>query len=326
LSKEPRHCGFIRFWLAAYRQTNNPLFSNQRSMKNKLLMLSFVLVLISFFAQAQDYEFKVLVTKGKNELKSGGGWEGLKVGTSLKKPDEIRVGANSYLGLIHSSGKPLELKVAGTYKVADLVNKLTGGPSVLNKYTEFIISSNTTKRNNLTATGAVHRGPNNIRIFLPKTDLAYALGDSITVQWEKEKGGPPYVVTFSTFFGDELLKTETNANSITINLNDKGFASENEFQVHVYSKKDRKESEQYTIRKLKKEERARLKPLVADVLNQTKENTAINKLWQAGFFEQEKLYIDAATAFQKAVKLEPALQDQYIDFLVRNGMKELPKK
>jgi hypothetical protein len=293
-------------------------------MKNKLLMLSFILLTFFLRTQGQDYDFKVLVTKGKNELKSGGSWEGLKVGANLKKADEIKVGPNSYLGLIHSSGKPLELKEAKTYKVADL--KVSGGPSVLNKYTEFIISSNTKKGNTLTATGAVHRGPNNIRIFLPKTDLAYAMGDSITVQWEKEKGGPPYVVTFSTFFGDELLKTETNANSITINLNDKGFASENEFQVHVFSKKDRKESEPYTIRKVKKDERARVKPLLTDVLNQTKENTAINKLWQAGFFEQEKLYIDAATAYQKAVKLQPALQEQYDEFLIRNGMNEVKKK
>jgi hypothetical protein len=295
-------------------------------MKTKLLISFLILFAFVVPATAQDYDFKVLVTKGKNERKSGGGWEGLKVGASLKKADEIKVGANSYLGLIHSSGKPLELKDAKNYKVADLVPKVSGGPSVLNKYTDFIISSNTTKRNNLTATGAVHRGPNNIRIFLPKTDMAYAYGDSITIQWEKEKGGPPYVVTFTTFFGDEILKTETNANNITINLNDKGFASENEFQLQVFSKKDRKESETYTIRKVKKEERARVKPLLTEVLNQTKENTAINKLWQAGFFEQEKLFIDAATSYQKAVKLEPAMQEQYNDFLIRNGMKEGPKK
>lgn len=295
-------------------------------MKNKVLILSFALVAFFLSARAQDYDFKVLVTKGKNELKTGAAWEGLKVGSSLKKADEIKVGPNSYLGLIHSSGKPLELKDAKNYKVADLLTKVSGGPSVLNKYTEFIISANTTKRNNLTATGAVHRGPNNIRVFLPKTELAYALGDSITVQWEKDKGAPPYVVTFTTFFGDELFKTETTANNVTINLSDKAFANESEFQVHVFSKKDRKESEQYPIRKVKKEERARVKPLLNDFLIQTKENTAINKLLLAGFFEQEKLYIDAATAFQKAVKLEPSLKEQYDEFLIRNGMNELKKK
>lgn len=294
-------------------------------MKNKLLVLPFVFTVLCVYGQSRDYDFKVLVTKGKNEMKRTS-WEGLKVGTNLKKTDEVKVGPNSYLGLIHASGRPIELKEARTYKVADLVSKVGNGPSVLNKYTDFIISSNTTKRNNLTATGAVHRGPNSIHVFLPKSELAYAYGDSITVQWEKDKAAPPYVVTFTSFFGDELYKTETNATSVTINLNDRAFASENEFQVQVFSKKDRKESEQYPIRKVKKEERARVKPLLAEVQTQTRENTAINKLWLAGFFEKEKLYIDAATAFQKAVKLEPALQEQYEDFLIRNGMKEVVKK
>ncbi|HEY0742382.1 MAG TPA: hypothetical protein VGD40_13000 [Chryseosolibacter sp.] len=294
-------------------------------MKNQLLILLFVFVAFFAVGQTQDYDFKVLVTKGKNEMKRAS-WEGLKVGTSLKKTDEVKVGPNSYLGLIHSSGKPVELKEAKTYKVAELVTKVGNGPSVLNKYTDFIISSNTTKRNNLTATGAVHRGTNSIQVFLPKSELAYAYGDSIIVQWEKDKAAPPYVVTFSSLFGDELYKTETKNNSVSISLNDPAFAGENEFQVVVVSKTDRKKSDDYTIRKLKKDERARIKPLLAEVQTQTKENTAINRLWLAGFFEKEKLYIDAATAFQKAVKLEPALQEQYEEFLIRNGMKEVVKK
>jgi hypothetical protein len=295
-------------------------------MKTRMLIVT--LWSFGFFAvsQAQDYDFKVLVTKGKNELRTGASWEALKVGSSLKKNDEIKVGTNAYLGLIHSSGRPIELKEAKSYKVADLLSKVGPGPSVLNKYTDFIISSNTQKKNNLTATGAVHRGPNSIRVFLPKTELAFAYGDSITIQWEKDKAAPPYVVTFTTFFGDEIFKTETTANAVSINASSGNFATENEFQVQVYSKKDRKESEQYTIRKVKKEERARVKPLFTDVLNQTKENTAINKMWQAGFLEKEKLYIDAATAWQRAVKLEPALQEQYDEFLIRNGMNEVKKK
>jgi hypothetical protein len=295
-------------------------------MKSRQLFFTCAGLIFFVAANAQTYEFKVLATKGKNEVKAGASWNSLKVGTSLNKTDEIRIGQNAYLGLINVNGKPLELKEAKTYKISDLTKKIETGPSVLNKYTDFIISSNTQKKNNLTATGAVHRGPNSIRVFLPKPEAAFAYGDSITIQWEKEKAGAPYIVTLTTFFDDELLKTETNSNSITINLADPKFANENEFQFHVYSKKDRKESEKYTIRKVKKDERARVKPLLTDFLNQTKENTAINKLLQAGFFEKEKLYIDAATAFQKAVKLEPSLQEQYDEFLIRNGMNEGKKK
>lgn len=293
----------------------------------KVLKFTVVLIAFSVVVHAQDYAFKVLVTKGKNEVKSGANWEPLKVGASLKSLDEVKLAENSYLGLIHNSGKPLEVKEAKKYKVSDLVAKVGTGATVLNKYTEFIMSSNTKKGNNLTATGAVHRGVNNIRIYLPKSELAYVFSDTVTVEWEKEKGGPPYVVTISTLFGDELLKKETTENTITINLADPKFTGENEFQMQVFSKKDRKESETYTIRKASKAEKARLKPLYAEIMSQTSANTAINRMYQAGFLEQNKMFIEGAAAFQKAVKLEPSLKDLYIDYLLRNGMKDPePKK
>src|SRR4051812_7248465 len=126
-------------------------------MKNKKLKLTAALLFVATltFAQ-QDYAFKVLVNKGKNEVKSGDSWLPIKTGTSLKSTDEIKVQENAYVGLIHVTGKPLEVKEAGKHKVVDLSAKVNGGSSVLSKYTDFILSANTQKKNNLTATGAVH--------------------------------------------------------------------------------------------------------------------------------------------------------------------------
>src|SRR5688500_12496233 len=112
-------------------------------MKTKSLSVSIVLVFFTALAFSQEYSFKVLVNKGKNEMKSGSDWKPVKVGASLKSPDEIKVSENAYLGLIHVSGKPLELKNAGNYKVIDLAAKVGTGTSVLNKYTDFILSNNT---------------------------------------------------------------------------------------------------------------------------------------------------------------------------------------
>ena len=50
--------------------------------------------------------------------------QSLKTGASLKSGDELKVSENAYLGLVHVSGKPLELKTAGSYKVADLAAKM----------------------------------------------------------------------------------------------------------------------------------------------------------------------------------------------------------
>jgi hypothetical protein len=300
-------------------------------MKTRLFSVSLALIFCcSSLISAQEYAFKVLVNKGKNEVKSGANWEPVKVGASLKSPDELKVTENAYVGLIHISGKPLELKNAGKYKVVDLSAKVGSGSSVLNKYTDFILSANTQKKNNLAATGAVHRGPlGKIAVYLPPTS-SYVYGDTITIEWEKDKAmGPPYEVIFTSLFGDELHKIETSENSISVNLRDAKFSSENDITVQVFSKKDKKESDPFTLRKFSKADKDRMNAAFKEVGGQTSAKTALNSLVQAAFFEQNKLLADAVTAYKKAIKLEPdvpSYQEAYDSFLLRNNLKILPKK
>lgn len=296
----------------------------------KMRFFSIAIALIVYTtAYSQDYTFKVLVNKGKNEVKVGANWEPVKVGASLKTADELKVTDNAYVGLIHSSGKPLEVKSAGRYRVADLSAKVGTGTSVLNKYTDFILSSAQKKNNNLAATGAVHRGVDNIKVYLPRSS-SYVYNDTVSIQWEKDKAmGAPYVVTFTSLFGDELNKVETSDNSISINLNDAVFANENDIMVKVTSKKDKKESEIHTLRKFSKAEKEKVKSAFGEIQAQTAENTALNSLIQAGFFEQNKLLVDAVGAYKKAIRLEPgvqAYQEAYDAFLLRTGMKVPVKK
>jgi len=295
-------------------------------MKTKTSSITLVLVLLISSLSAQDYAFKVLVNKGKNEVKSGANWEPIKVGTSLKSPDELKVAENAYVGLIHVSGKPMELKSAGKYKVIDLSAKVGSGASVLNKYTDFILSSNTQKRNNLAATGAVHRGLGNIKVYLPQAS-SYVYGDTVTIEWEKDKTiSAPYIVTFNDIFGEELSKIETAENSVTINLQDNAFSQQSDITVKVSSKKDKKDSDQHTLRKFSRNDKEKISASYNEVAAQTAAKTAFNRFIRAGFFEQNKLLADALTAFQQAVKLEPAYKEDYEDFLLRNGLKVPPKK
>jgi hypothetical protein len=296
-------------------------------MKKKLAL--FVFVLIGFVqAMAQDYTFKVLVNKGKNEIKAGSGWQVIKVGSSLKSDDELKVAENAYVGLVHVSGKPIEVKQAGKYKVADLAKKVGTGTSVLNKYADFILSANTQKGNGMQATGAVHRG-SIIPLYLPVATQNPAIyNDVIIINWDAEKIPGPYVVKFKSLFDDELAKRETSESNIQVNLADTDFANEDNILVTVESKKEpNKVSEKYTLKRLSKADKARIKTLLNEISGETQENTAINKLILAGFYEQNSLLIDAATAFQEAIKLAPDVQsykDLYNEFLVRNNLKDKP--
>jgi len=300
-------------------------------MKTKILALAFIASLLSFTAShSQQYAFRVLVNKGKNEVKAGETWQAIKVGTNLKATDELRVTENAYMGLVHATGKPLEVKKAGKYKVADLATKVSGGSSVVNKYTDFIISSNTTKKNNLAATGAVDRGTDFLLHMPLPAQQPHIYGEKIILSWEEDKTASPYIVSFRSLFEDELAKIETEESQLTVDLTASTLANEDNIVVQVYSKANpAKKSRTYNLRRLSKADRERLGNALNQISQPLNEETALNKLLLASFFEENNLLIDAATAHLEAIELAPdvpAFQEGFNAFLLRNGLKASPKK
>ncbi len=289
-----------------------------------------MIVLMCFVAwqplQAQkDYVFKVLVNKGQNEVKVGENWQPVKTGSILKLGDELRIASNAYVGLIHNSGKPLELKEAKVYKVKELESKVGGGPSVLNKYTDFILSSASEKKNRLGATGAVHRGSHTIRVFLPKSEVAFVYEDTVILDWERKADEGKYVVNLKSIFGDDLYTTESTDNTITINLADPKFASEDNIIVEVYPKTQpgKKPDPPFIIKKLSPADKERIKAQLKEISAEVSGNNSLSKLVLAGFYEQNKLLIDAGTAYQEAIRLSPDVEqfkEEYRNFLVRHAI------
>jgi hypothetical protein len=290
-----------------------------------------IVLCVTASVNAQDYAFKVLVNKGKNEVKAGDKWQPLKTGATLHSSDEVKLVDNAYVGLVHASGKPMELKQPGNYKVIDLSAKVNGGASVLNKYTDFILSSNSDKKNRMSATGAVHRGGNSTKIFLPKAEQAVLYGSTLILDWEKEQSSEPmaYIVTLKSMFGDDLYKAETKEKTVTIDLQDPKFVNEDNIIVEVYPKDhEGKISESYMVKKLSPADKERIKAQLNEISGQTNEASALNKLIMAGFYEQNKLLIDASTAYLQAIQLAPDVpdyQEAYDNFLLRNGIKEEKK-
>ena len=302
--------------------------TQSKSMKNSnLLVVVGLMLVLAGTLQAQDYAFKVMANKGTNEVKSGDSWVPVKPGSSLKSGDELKLSENSYIGLIHATGKPVELRQAGNYKVADLAARVTGGATVLNKYTDFILSSNAEgKKNKLSATGAVHRGLEDIKVFLPENQYADIFNTYAIINWEASKSGGPYVVTFKNMFDEELSTIETPETSAQVNLTAPEFANESAILVEVRSKADSKsKSEQHLIKKMSPAQQEKIKKEISEFGPAIAEPAAINKYVLAGFYENHKLFIDAITAYEEAIKIEPSYKEQYEDFLLRNRLK-LPKQ
>jgi hypothetical protein len=297
--------------------------------KGRFLLVAW-LFLLTTIVSGQDYTFRVLTNKGPNEIKSGGTWQPIKTSASLKMGDEIRIKENASVGLVHASGRPMELKQAGTFAVADLAKNMGSGTSVLNKYTDFMLTQNSAeaKKNRLSATGAVHRGLEDIKVYLPENQNAEIFNTVAYVNWEA-KGGAPYIVTFKNMFDDELVRVETSETSVRVDLSDPKFANESAVLVEVRSKADSKsKSEQHLIKKLSQARYDGIKKSFTELNSELQEDTGeLNKLIQASFFEQNKLYIDAIAAYEDVIRMapdNPSYKEAYEEFLLRNRLK-MPK-
>ena len=294
--------------------------------RNLLLQVAFLTIMVTGVAAQQATQFTVSTQKGQNEVQSPTGKKPLKTGLVLKEEDVLVLGEGSYVALIPKPGGiPKELKKAGTYPVKDLLQGVKAGASVLNKYTEFMLSSNSDERKNrLSATGAVHRGLENIKVFLPENPNNEVLNSTLVVQWEsKTPVQGAYVVKVTDIFESELYSQEVNGNKTTINLNDSKY-TKYPIKVNVYSKQDaRTASAGYIVNMISNKSKSdKLKGEVTE-LGLTEE-TAINKFVLAGFYEEKGLFIDAIAAYEDAMKLEPEVdsyKEAYHEFLVRSGFK-----
>src|SRR5688572_23797246 len=294
-------------------------------MKGRKLTMILALVLVSSFTFGQDYAFKVMANKGSNEVKSGDTWQPLKTGASLKSTDELKLVDNAYIGLIHATGKPLEMRQSGSYKVADLAAKIGGGSSVVNKYTDFILSSNAeTKKNKLSATGAVHRATETaaIKVMLPEK-YADVYNTTAVINWDGNKALGPYVVVVKNVFEDELARFETPETTLTIDLSQAKLASEVAILIEVSSKNNPKQiSKQHMIKKMAAADKDKVKTSLTGLMGEVSDPTALNKFILAGFYEENNLLIDAIVAYEEAVKLEPSYQESYDEFLLRHALKK----
>jgi hypothetical protein len=297
---------------------------------HKLILLSTLVAGYSTLS-AQDYAFKVLASKGNNEIKSGETWQPLKTGASLKSGDELKLSDNAYIGLVHNTGKPVEVKQAGVHKVATLESKVGTSTSVLHKYTDFILSSNSAeaKKNRLSATGAVHRGEpvaeGAIRLHLPEKEHSGVFNKTAVINWDANDVAGPYVITIRNMFEDVLVKQETPETSYVIDLADEKFSNENAILIDVSAKSDPGSvSTRHLIKKLSPAELEKISVAIKDLQAEVGDETAMNKLFLAGFYEQHNLLIDAITAYEQAMKLEPevpAFKDSYEEFMERNSLK-----
>jgi hypothetical protein len=308
-----------------------------RVFKTSLLsfVLLFSLLVPDFRVFSQNpYSFRVLANKGQNTFKSGSiESQPLRTGSKLSDGDEIMVAEGGYVGLVHAGGKTVELKTAGTYTVQSLSEKVKGSAaSLASKYADFILTQmtkendedvNKNSRVNNKVSGAVERAVSPIHVLAPGT--TYLHGPVAIVRWEAPQDSKDLVVMVKNLSDDIILSQDAEGDNFKLNAVDPKINSEKLIILEVKSKSNNKlYSNGVGIKKLPAKELEKINRDFKELQAETSDDTPLNKIIIATFYEQNNLLLDAITNYELAISLAPDVSDfktAYDLFLTRNNIK-----
>lgn len=299
----------------------------------KVIMLVIIGLLLSFQLMAQEYQFKVLANQGDNLLKTSDGSrnELLKVGSTLQEGDKLILAENSYVGLMHPNGKTMEIKTAGEFEVSELAAKAGEGNSVAGKYADFIMTRmaendaevDENHRKYLNVTGAVERKLDSsaIKVMMPNSTEVF--GSEAFIKWtdlEVDK----YVVTVRNMYDVVLLTKETSEPQLKLNLNQSILSKERLVIVKVEVKNNKAlASEGYGIKKVAAPKAEAINADLAVLKEAIQEDSALDKLILASFFEDNNLLVDALANYEAAIAINPTVKEYkaaYAQFVSRHNL------
>ena len=291
-------------------------------MKKQTLIL--ILTLLLGITSVKAYTFRVLANKGQNKVKKGDTKEiiPLLTGDILNIGDELITDKqNVYIGLIHKSGKTLEVRTSGTQTAVSELEELIEGNSVslTTRYARFLID----KMNNrdkgdyqsyLLKEDAPERGEfeDIIHIMAPQ-NIAKVLGKKIIVSWD----APPnikkqeFIVTVRNIFDEVVLEKKVNDNKIALDLESNTMKDgAGLYIISVMSKTNPKiKSTRIGIKRIKDEEAKELLESLRALKNEIPEEKALNKLVYASFYAKNGLILDALTKVEELIIEHPDIED-----------------
>jgi len=302
----------------------------------RLILLTFLGIIMQVSVSAQSYFFKVLGMKGAckadNQL--------LKIGSNIRQDQIITVPTNGYLGLAHYSGKTLELKQAGSYKAKELESRLKAAYSPdMQRYFDIVLGELTAETNifarrerlqkakTFIGKGAVTRklADEALEFVLPETSLVFE--DTILLRWFIADSShltqkPVYQVKIFSMLDELLYEAQTTENQIAINLRDTRLQKETKaywYSVNLLTNPDISSGEPQSFNKLSLAETQKIKK---DIQSLPDDGSAIGQLILARYLEDKGLLANALFVYEKTLKENPVehYQEIYQDFLIRNKL------
>ncbi|MEM8965504.1 MAG: hypothetical protein AAGE93_03740 [Bacteroidota bacterium] len=296
-------------------------------MKNLIFCSLFTfLSLTVVFGQDVKFTFSVLAHEGEvfyrtNTEKE---WSPIEVGTKLDKDDLVKIEKGGYLGLVHQSGKTVPFSKAGTYEISRLHQRMNLEPSVVaQKYAVSYIESVVNPANNAKETTRSVENktlkmylPNSVDVFSPEVVLRWKDQEELTDEYE---------VVFKNMFDEVLMVMDATDTKLWLDFDQEAIASERLLIVSVQKKLHKDiQSSSYGIKHMTPDESAQIEQELKELkLVFAGEESALDKLILASFYEQNNLLADALTCYEYAIELSPeiqAFQNAYDQFVFRNGL------
>jgi len=302
----------------------------------KLISFAAVLVFLTSVATAQDYTFRVLVNKGSNKIQRAGSDvpEALKTGSKLFENDQVIASEGAYIGLMHKSGKTTEIKEQGTKKVSDIAKTINvAGTSITNRYAKFVSNKmnseeNTDYRSRLNATGAVSRAAGSAAINILVPAQVDVIGYTSIIRWEAPDDAAEdivYSVKIKNIFDEVIYTTETKETFIEIDFTTDEMANDaGLYLVKVYNVADEEiASSEVGIKIADPIDRAEMMANLKALKSEISDDTPLNKIIFASFYEENGLFLDALTKYEEAIVMAPEVEEfktMYEDFKIASGL------
>ncbi|WP_436517576.1 hypothetical protein [Ekhidna sp. To15] len=300
------------------------------------IAITIMFVFVVGVANGQGYTFRVLANKGQNKVKKEGASAAvaLKTGATLSDGDQLIASQGAYIGLMHKSGKTLEVRTPGTKKVSDLAKMVnTKSASVSSRYAKFLANKMNEKeqpnyRQRLNATGAAKRalaGDEQIKALIPAED-ASVLGDKAIVTWDvlDDMEENVFIVTVKNIFDEEIMKEEVTGNSVELDFTSEQMQNEEGLWIINVRAKENQDVSSGDIAIKRPENPAQYAEGLNSLKAEVDEDSPLNKVIYASFYEENGLIVDALTAIEQAIQMNPDVEDFKIlkkDIIERNGIK-----
>lgn len=279
-------------------------------MKKSAFILS-ILMVCATLGMSQSYTFKVLASKGVTQVDNGSGWAVLKTGTKLNKNSKVKVSSGSYVGLMHSSGKTMELKSAGTYSVENLSGKLNNSKSSFtSKYASFVMNKMDASESgqSYNTTGSVSRGIEDFKVLAPK-HIKMFKNVPVKLAWQRAEIEGGFVVSIVDLFNETYWSTETDGKSIEIDLTNVKVVEGTNYLIRVTSKAKPELIEEKPVMLIDANKEKVIINELAKFSSEIDQESPLDQLTMASFFEEKGLTIYALSSLAKAQELAPEVED-----------------